>query len=294
VKAGRASLTAKWVAAARGLGSLLPPDERIADDPFGLAFGGPTATVVATVLRRIGGAAPLLALRAPFMGKSVFYLQVRTRALDDALRSFTRAGGRQVVILGAGFDCRAERFSAELDGARVFEIDHPATQARKRAILDRAGADQSRVVYLPWDFEHQSVDDLPSALAAAGHDRARPTLTIWEGVTMYLTEPAIEATVAAVRAFSTPGSPFAISYFEKKRIERPPMDAAVLFALVRRFGEPFKFGWDPPALPSWLAARGFRLRSDRAEVQLAAELLPARWRSRVAAAGRHIAITERI
>ena len=38
----------------------------------------------------------------------------------------------QVVILGAGFDCRAYRLEA-LRGARVFEIDHPATQAVKRA-----------------------------------------------------------------------------------------------------------------------------------------------------------------
>jgi hypothetical protein len=44
------------------------------------------------------------------------------------------AAGRasQVVILGAGFDSRAHRLPA-LRSGRVFEVDHPATQATKRA-----------------------------------------------------------------------------------------------------------------------------------------------------------------
>jgi O-methyltransferase involved in polyketide biosynthesis len=54
-------------------------------------------------------------------------MQVRTRLLDDAVRNFIDAGGRQLVLLGAGFDCRALRMP-ELDCAQVFEVDHPATQ----------------------------------------------------------------------------------------------------------------------------------------------------------------------
>ena len=48
----------------------------------------------------------------------------RTVAIDDAVRA---AASPQVVILGAGLDGRAWRM-AELGGADVFEVDHPASQ----------------------------------------------------------------------------------------------------------------------------------------------------------------------
>ena len=43
-----------------------------------------------------------------------------------------------MVILGAGYDSRALRFAHELKGMRVFEVDHPGTQARKMGILLRS------------------------------------------------------------------------------------------------------------------------------------------------------------
>jgi methyltransferase (TIGR00027 family) len=289
MKAGYASRTAQFVAAARGLGSLLPPEDQIADDPYGVEFGGP----IAQLIERAGTLAPRLMLSLPALARSICYMQVRTRALDDALAEFARAGGRQVVLLGAGFDCRAERFRALLDGGRVFEIDHPDTQARKRAILDGAGADQSRVVYLPWDFEKQATRDLPSALAAHGHDSSRKTLTIWEGVSMYLTPEAIESTIRSVRAYQAVGSPFAFNYFERKLIERPRFADRAMAVLVSGLGEPFRYGWDPVELPSWLEERGFRMRSDRSDKQLAAELLAPRWQRFVEHGGRHFAVAER-
>jgi methyltransferase (TIGR00027 family) len=290
MKPGRASLTAQFVAVARGLGSLLPSEHQIADDPWGVEFGGP----IAHLIERAGTLAPRLMLSLPPLAQSICYMQVRTRALDDTLAEFARAGGRQVVLLGAGFDCRAERFRALLDGGRVFEIDHPDTQARKRAILDDAGADQSRVVYLPWDFEKQATRDLPSALAASGHDSSRKTLTIWEGVTMYLTPEAIESTIRSVHAYQSVGSPFAFSYFDRKLIERPRARDRAMAMLVSRIGEPFRFGWDPEELPSWIEERGFRLRSDRSDAQLSAELLAPRWQRFVAHGGRHVAVAERM
>jgi methyltransferase (TIGR00027 family) len=202
-------------------------------------------------------------------------MQVRTRAIDDVLRAFVAEGGRQVLILGAGYDCRAARLGAELEGARVFEVDHPATQARKRAVLERARPPSAPVTYLAWDFEARPVEELPRALADAGHDASRPTLTLWEGVTMYLTEPAIDGTVAAVRALSAPGSPFVMTYFERSRIERPTPVRALVSRLVATKGEPFRFGWWPSELPGWFAARGFDLVWDRTMVDLARTLLPA-------------------
>jgi methyltransferase (TIGR00027 family) len=212
--------------------------------------------------------------------------------LDDSVRAFVARGGQQVLLLGAGFDCRAARLRDELSAARVFEVDHPATQAKKHAVLAAAGARDDQVAYLAWDFERDALAELPDRLAALGHDRTRPTLTIWEGVTMYLTEPAIDASVRAVRALSAPGSRFAITWFERRMIERPDRRARWVARFVARQGEPFRFGWDPQALPGWLQLRGFRLLTDRSDAGLAHELMPPAMARRVPVIGRHISEAE--
>src|SRR5438045_638871 len=118
----------------RGLGMMLPDDIRIADDPFGIAFAS------TRVQKLIEERRPTALASVPGLKTWVAYMQVRTKLLDDAVRNFVEAGGRQVVLLGAGFDCRALRMP-ELAGASVFEVDHPATQAHKQRTLQRIGAE---------------------------------------------------------------------------------------------------------------------------------------------------------
>ena len=287
------SRTAAWVAACRGLAPLLPQEARLASDPFGARFGGRGATALRELAERLPRvvrlADPLLARLLGPIEHLILWLQLRTRVLDDALLAFVRDGGRQVVLLGAGFDCRAARFPRELSESVVYEIDHPATQARKRRVLDEAGATPANVRYLEWDFEREPLERLPDRLAALGHRHDQPTLTIWEGVTMYLTEDAIDTTVRAVRTYSAARSPFAFSYFERARVERPPPSGR-LGMIVARLGEPWRFGWDPVELPAWLELRGFGIESDRTDGELAQALLPPRYAARVRAVGRHVAI----
>jgi len=282
VRADTPSLTARVVAAWRGLGRRLPTDARLADDPYGVLFAGRAHRRLATAPRAL-----LLPLRVPLL-----YMQVRTKALDDALLGFVAAGGRQVLILGAGYDARAARFADALAGARVLEVDHPATQARKREVLARAGVDPA-VTYVAWDFEARPVAELPAALAALGHDPRIPTLTLWEGVTMYLSEPAIEATVAAVAALSAPGSTFVLTYQDRRRIERPGPIWAAVSRVVARVGEPFTFGWRPEELSDWFAVRGWTLAADEDTVDLARRWLPPRHARWVRPRGHHVATFRR-
>ncbi len=277
----RASFTASWVAGWRGLGTLLG-DAQIADDPYGTRFGGAWARALERIAEIPAARWALVNNRvaAHWLG----YMQVRTRAIDDVVHAFVAGGGRQIVILGAGYDCRAARLP--LDGARVFEVDHPATQARKRAVLEGAGT----ATYVAWDFEARSLDELPGALAALGLRTDAPTLTIWEGVTMYLSEPAIEASLAAIRRLGAPGSTLVFTYVERERLERPRVLARLVAGFVAGVGEPFRFGWHPDALPGWLAARGYTLVSDRHDEELAAELLPEAIATRVRHEGRHVAV----
>jgi methyltransferase (TIGR00027 family) len=276
VRDAEPSRTAAYVAAARQFGRLLPQPLRLVDDPYGAAFAtGAMAHVVERMPRQMAA--------LPAFRSWVLYMQVRTRVIDDQLRAFVASGGRQLVVLGAGYDCRALRLP-ELAGARVLEVDHPATQAHKREVLTRLGH-ESPARYVEWNFETRAMDELPDTLAAAGLDRTAPAFTIWEGVTMYLTEPAIDATLRAIRAYSAPGSRLAMTYFEKRRMTRP----SLIRMIVSRWGEPWRFGWAPDELPGYLAARGFALVEDHDLADAARTLLPAKQATRLRWGGRRAA-----
>jgi methyltransferase (TIGR00027 family) len=278
------SRTAAFVAAARQLGQLLPAEAKLVDDPYGAAFTSPSA---ARIVERDASRLQLLGA-LPGVREWVLYMQVRTRVIDDALREFIAGGGRQVVLLGAGYDCRAVRLP-ELADANVFEVDHPATQGHKRAVLDQLGV-ESPATYVTWDFESRALDDLPDELGNAGLDRADRVFTIWEGVTMYLTDAAIDASLRAIRNWSVDGSQLAMTYFAKSRITRPSLLTRAMKAVVSAVGEPWKFGWLPEELPAYLAQRNFTLVRDVAMSDAARELLPPSYAARVAKPDRRFAL----
>lgn len=275
----KASFTAAFVALCRSLGHELPADAQLVKDRFGTRFAtGPLALAA-------GGFSPVFARVARTF---VVYMQVRTRVIDDVVRRFIDEGGDQLLILGAGFDCRAVRMS-ELKRVKVFEVDHPATQAHKQDVLE-----MNPVTYVAWDFEKRPVSELPAALAALGHVSTRPTLTIWEGVTMYLSEPAIDATVAALATLSAPGSPFVFNYLDASHLAAPSTLERIMKAFVARVGEPFTFGWRPDALAAWLDPRGFDVEWNKSLNVIADELLgTSKARSWMKEHGRYTALARR-
>ena len=102
---------------------------------------------------------------------------------------------RQLVVLGAGLDTYAYR-STLRDRLRIFEVDHPATQAWKRQRLDDAAIPiPSSLTFAPIDFERQT---LAEGLAAAGFDSSQQTFFTWLGVVPYLTEEAVWATLGFI------------------------------------------------------------------------------------------------
>jgi methyltransferase (TIGR00027 family) len=129
----------------------------------------------------------------------------------------------------------------------------------------------ARVVFVPWDFEHEALADLPARLAREGHDTSLPTMTILEGVLMYLTADATDATFECVRRYSSPGSPMHMTYMDKSFVHSRAGRARSV--VVRLVGEPFRSGFDPAAVPAFLEARGFRLHRDESAVKLGARLL---------------------
>src|SRR5690606_16720970 len=130
---------------------------------------------------------------------------------------------------------------------------HPSMQAEKRRRIDAADV-YAAVVYVPIDFRG---DSLAAALAGAGHDRARRTVWIWEGVTMYLTPEATRATLAAVADASAPGSELAITYCIPSRVDLPYGVGALVRAFFASLGEPLRGTFTHAAMGELLDSLGF-------------------------------------
>jgi methyltransferase (TIGR00027 family) len=282
----RPSQTAAFVALWRALGDCLPSEVRLCHDPLGWSFAPPLTARLQPLARRFPRMVGRLLLASP-LRRLVLWIQLRTRAIDDLVAAFVRDGGTQLVVLGAGFDSRAVRLTPGLPGLAVFEVDHPATQARKREILAARSVD-ANASFVAWDFEHSSLARLPATLKERGLDPTHPTLTIWEGVIPYLTEAAVAATLAAVRELGSERSRVVLHYIEHRRIHA----RTIWHTIASRVGEPLRFGWDPGALPEWLATRSFCLLSDEGDDELARRYFPARWRSRFRGAGGRIALAQ--
>jgi methyltransferase (TIGR00027 family) len=119
------------------------------------------------------------------------FFAARARFAEDRVAEAVAAGVRQVVILGAGLDTFAYR-NPHPD-LRVFEVDHPATQAWKHERLAASGIDQpERLTFVPVDFE---TDTLATRLKVAGFSRTDPAVFVWLGVVFYLTPDATLATL---------------------------------------------------------------------------------------------------
>ena len=160
-------------------------------DPLALPILGPDAE----------GAIALAKERPERRGLRLF-IAMRSRFAEDSAAHAIANGVRQILVLGAGLDTFAYRLEPT-DDLRVFELDHPATQAEKRRRLAEAQiAEPAHVSYVAHDFEGGS---MTAALEAAGLDPDRAAFVLWLGVTPYLTEAAVFATLERTRELAGRG-----------------------------------------------------------------------------------------
>jgi len=121
------------------------------------------------------------------------FTAARSRIAEDALSAAVERGVRQIVILGAGLDTYALRSPHGARQIRIYEVDHPATQAWKRQRLADAQLTLPPwLIFVPVDFER---DDLAKALVGAGFQKNSPAFFTWLGVVPYLTQDAIVSTL---------------------------------------------------------------------------------------------------
>ena len=238
---GQPSLTARRAASHRAVHQLVESGAVFAD-PFAVRIlSEPAEALVAD------------AALHPERRVMRLFIAARHRFADEAIAAAVARGTRQIVILGAGLDTTAYRNPHA--GVRVFEIDHPLTQAWKRERLEEAGiAVPASLTFVAVDFER---DGLAQRLTQAGFDPARASIFIWLGVVPYLTREAVFASLGAIAACTE--SEVLFDYGEPPESAPPDIRAAYerRAAVVAALGEPWITFFDPPQLHDELRALGF-------------------------------------
>jgi methyltransferase (TIGR00027 family) len=241
---GKFSKTAQRVAIRRAAHQLLD-QPRVLDDPLALLIIGSEAAE---------------ALRTDPKEHHAFsrafraFMAARSRYAEDELARAVEQGVTEYVVLGAGLDTFAYRNPHA--GLRVFEVDHPATQAWKREQLQAASIPiPPTLTFVPIDFEGQTLAD---GLRQSGFKANAAAFFSWLGVTPYLTREACLTTlsfIAKMPAGSGVVFDFAIDPALLNAGQRQALDA--LSERVARYGEPFQLFFDPGKLQDELKGMGF-------------------------------------
>jgi methyltransferase (TIGR00027 family) len=254
MKAGEPSRTARSAAAHRAAHQLLEQGSIFAD-PLALAILGEPAETVAEE-----------AQSDPSRRRMRLFIAMRTRLAEDAIGRAAGDGVGQLVVLGAGLDSFAYRNPHR--HLRVFEMDHPETQAWKRQRLAEAKIDApASLTFAPIDFERET---LPEALARAGFDSTRPAFFSWLGVVPYLTEDAVFATLGVIGQLPR-GTQVMFDYGDPPETLAPETRALhdTRAHRVAALGEPWISHFDPVLLAEKLHALGFSEIDDKGPVRLA-------------------------
>jgi methyltransferase (TIGR00027 family) len=255
----QSSRTAEYMAFFRALETVRPENRRLFADSFAVHFLRPSLRQAVRLSKT-----PLLAglvnwyadRRLPGARTSAI---ARTKFIDDLLCGALKANIPQVVILGAGFDCRAYRLSS-FDRTKVFEVDHPATLARKLGCLRHISPKPGNVHFVEIDFNRQL---LPDVLAQAGFQPSRPVVFLWEGVTNYLRPEAVDSVLRYVASCS-PGSKIIFTFVHSGALDGSVhFDGAErLLRDVAEIDEPWTFGFSPAQLAEQLRQTGLSLDRD--------------------------------
>lgn len=250
MKRKQSSVSAQGIAVVRAIESAKPDGERIVYDPYARQMVPGWMYHLVKFFYDLGYGEK----RGPGVME---FLIARDRYIDDFLQQCLDDGLEQLVILGAGLDSRPYRFPQLKSGVKVFEIDHPASQATKLGKLKEIfGELPAHVTFVAIDFTEE---DLAERLAAHDYDPALKTLFIWQGVTQYLNPQAVDSTLAFVARNSRPGSQIIFDYMYTSLLGGAAGHGEIRnLRRYRKFsGEDLTFGIPEGQITTYLEERGF-------------------------------------
>ncbi len=188
------------------------------------------------------------------------YVIARTKYFDSVFTEALEQRFDQVLIFGAGFDSRALRFSMLNKGTRIFELDAPVTQSEKlKAYQLKKLAVPQNLIFVPINFNKESLAD---KMSQAGFIAGKRSLFLLEGVTMYLSQDAIENTFRFIERAAGSGSSIVFDYIYAGvlRKENKYYGEGEIYKTVARAGEEWMFALEDGEVQGFLGKYGFSLR----------------------------------
>ena len=267
---GAHSRTAEVTAAIRA-GHLLYDHPLVFEDPYAIALTSPLwRTICASpILHRLVIRGLFKSLR-PVHGWILSRDSLTERTLQEAVAD----GCPQFVLLGAGFDSIALRNPSWLGETRIFEVDFPATQSKKRERLAALvpPVEQPEVRWISLDLE---VESLAGAMRDGAYDSSARALFSWQGVIYYLTQSAIDDTLDSIAALTSSGSELLFDFLLPENMMSGKERRVLSFAdsFTRRLGERYISFHSVDDIARLLERHGFDVKRIWLDQEIAQEIV---------------------
>jgi len=202
----------------------------------------------------------ILNLKGKISPRGIYpYVIARTKYIDSIFKQVIENEFEQVVIFGAGFDSRAIRLLDLNTNIKVFEIDTYFTlNAKTKQFGKRRIVKPENDILIRIDFNKENI--LPKLLDNQ-FDINKKTLSILEGITMYLSQDAVNKTFKLIYNYSSIESLIAFDYIYASvlRKEGKYFGESSIYNRVKKDNEEWTFGIEEGEIENYLKQFKFTL-----------------------------------
>ena len=256
--------TAQGVAKQRLIETIAGPEQSVINDPYADKF------VVGSGVIKLMGHRLNVWLSSKLAPGFHEHLISRTRFIDDLIEKSAKEGIEQYVILGAGYDSRANRLNLP-PSLKIFEVDQPEVSDIKLSKLPKDLPNLENITYVNVDFSYQSLSE---QLLTAGFDQTKSTIFTLEGVSQYITKEAVSSTIQELSSITKDArSIFFMSYVDEllnkdpaacfgKGYPNPSKRANLIQTLSAKVGEPWISFYRDEEIESILAENGYSMKEN--------------------------------
>ena len=256
--------TAQGVAKQRLIETIAGPEKSVINDPYADKF------VIGSGVIKLMGHRLNVWLSSKLAPGFHEHLISRTRFIDDLIEKSAKEGIEQYVILGAGYDSRANRLNLP-PSLKIFEVDQPEVSDIKLSKLPKDLPNLENITYVNVDFSYQSLSE---QLLTAEFDQTKSTIFTLEGVSQYITKEAVSSTIRELSLITKDTrSIFFMSYVDEllnkdpaacfgKGYPNPSKKANLIQNLSAKVGEPWISFYRDEEIESILAENGYSMKEN--------------------------------
>ena len=179
----------------------------------------------------------------------------RAAYCERAIKTAAMTGTEQLVILGAGLDTFALREKSFLQNYKVFEVDHPLTQADKINRIERADLEVPKNLnFVGVNFTKDSLSD---KLLEAGFDTSKKTFFSWLGVSYYLYYNEMKNLFGELAKLGAEGSEIVFDYADADLFCADEKRVKNMLAMAKAGCEEMRSCFDYMSIEKLLSDNGF-------------------------------------